>query len=76
MDGGPPRRPSLIACLRARSLAGMMGAGARAQVTVTSHVSAVTQPSDVAEVLSDNLARYEEGGVEALRFVFDWEGGY
>ena len=49
---------------------------AHPHVTVTAHVSAVTQPSDVVDVLTDNLARYEEGGAEALRFVFDWESGY
>lgn len=46
------------------------------RVTVTPHISAITQPSDVVDVFTDNLARYEAGGTEGLRHVFDWEAGY
>ena len=46
------------------------------KVTVTPHNSAVTQPGDVADAFAANLARYEEGGVDALRNVFNWEAGY
>ncbi len=45
-------------------------------VTVTPHVSAVTQPSDVADAFAENLARFEQGGVAALHHSFDWESGY
>ncbi len=51
------------------------------RVTITCHNAAVSQPEDVAKVFSENLHRYvgggeAAGGVEALRYRFDWEAGY
>ena len=46
------------------------------QVTITPHVAAVTQPSDVVDVFAQNLARYEEGGAGSVEHVFDWTLGY
>ena len=45
-------------------------------VTVTPHNAAVSRPADVAKAFEGNLARYLEGGAEALRNVFHWEAGY
>jgi len=46
------------------------------KVTVTPHVSAITMPDDVAAAFADNLSRFEEGGVVALRHRFRWDAGY
>ena len=46
------------------------------KVTVTPHNSAVTQPSDVVEAFAANLDRFEEGGVNGLHNIFNWEAGY
>ena len=46
------------------------------KVTVTPHISAVTQPSDVADAFGSNLARFERDGTASLSHVFDWEAGY
>ena len=40
---------------------------AHPKATITSHNSAVTQLEDVAVAFADNLGRYENGGIEALR---------
>ena len=36
----------------------------------------MTSPDDVAAAFAANLERYEDGGVQALKHVFDWEAGY
>mmetsp|Transcript_50151 Transcript_50151/g.131987 ORF Transcript_50151/g.131987 Transcript_50151/m.131987 type:complete len:168 (-) Transcript_50151:231-734(-) len=46
------------------------------KVTVTPHISAVTQPGDVADAFAVNFARFEQGGVGSLLHVFDWDNGY
>ncbi|KAL1518829.1 hypothetical protein AB1Y20_003106 [Prymnesium parvum] len=46
------------------------------QVTITPHIAAVTQSSDVAEAFASNMRRFEQGGVAALHHVVDWSSGY
>lgn len=46
------------------------------KVTVSPHVSAVTQPGDVALAFAANATLYEKGGVAALQHIFDFERGY
>lgn len=46
------------------------------KVTVSPHVSAVTNPSDVAAAFSLNAELYSHGGVAALQHGFNFRNGY